>query len=141
MNSRMIATALLMAGLATAPGMAQDAPPAPQPPVSQPPASTQPVGQPPLSQPPADDSHGGPGAGPNGGAPDGAVPPSAGAMTPADPSVPPNPTAPVGSAANPVVVGGNLTAPPAAPKDYPVCTKTITDSCVNRSEAGKARKR
>ncbi len=112
MKTRMIATALLMAGL-SAPLMAQDAPPpAPQPPVSQPPA-----------------------ADPNAGDPAGAVPPSAGAMAPADPSVPANPTAPVGSAANPVVVGGNMTAPPAPPKDYPVCTKTITDSCVNRSEA------
>ncbi len=125
MNTRMIATALLMAGM-SAPLFAQDtAPPPADAPI--------PAPQPPVSQPPAAD--------PNAGAPMGAVPPSAGAMAPADTSVPTNPTAPVGSAANPVVMGGNMTAPPAPPKDYPVCTKTITDSCVNRSEAKKMRKR
>ncbi|MET0360407.1 MAG: hypothetical protein ABW048_01520 [Sphingobium sp.] len=97
-------------------------------------APPSPADAPPVSQPPA-------APGPNAGEPTGAVPPAADGMAPADPSVPANPTAPVGSAANPVVVGGNMTAPPAAPKDYPVCTKTITDSCVNRGEARKTRKR
>jgi len=107
MKIRMIATALVLSGLSV-PVIAQDmAPPAPQPPVSQPPA-----------------------ADPNAGDPTGAVPPSAQGMQPADPNVPQNPSAPVGSAANPVVVGGNMTAPPPPPKDYPKCTKTITDACI-----------
>lgn len=128
MKTRIFATALLMAGL-SAPLMAQDAPP---PPADAPMPAQAPMSQPPMSQPPAAD--------PNAGEPMGAMPPAAGAMAPADPSVPPNPSAPVGSAANPVVVGGNMTAPPAPPKDYPVCTKTITDSCVNRGEARKMRR-
>lgn len=135
MNTRMIAVALLMSGVC-APLMAQDAPPSPSadsvPPGVQPPAP-----QPPVSQPPAAGSVP---ADPNAGELVGAVPPTAATMAPADPSVPANPAAPVGSAANPVVVGGNLTAPPPSPKDYPVCTKTITDSCVNRGEAKKSRK-
>lgn len=114
MKIRMIATALVLSGLSV-PVIAQDtAPPAP---AAQPPAP-----QPPVSQPPAAD--------PNAIGPTGAVPPSAQGMQPADPTVPQNPTAPVGSAQNPVVVGGNMTAPPPPPKDYPKCTKTITDACV-----------
>lgn len=119
MKTRMIATALLLSGLAM-PAIAQDTAPPPPP-------------QPPVSQPPAAD--------PNAGDPTGAVPPSAQGMQPADPNVPPNPTAPVGSASNPVVVGGNMTAPPPAPKDYPLCTKTITDSCVNPGQAPKGHRK
>jgi hypothetical protein len=68
------------------------------------------------------------------------VPPEASGMVPADPNVPRNPAAPEGTAANPTVVGGNMTPPPATPKEYPVCTRTITDSCINPGEGPAARK-
>lgn len=77
---------------------------------------------------------------PNANMPTGPVPPEANGMQPADPSQPLNPTAPVGSAQNPAVMGGNMTAPPTAPKDYPVCSRTITDSCINPGDARKSRK-
>lgn len=116
MPIRMIAAALLVSS-ALIPAFAQVAPPAPQPPVSQPPATD-----------------------PNAGEPTGTVPSAATEMQPADPSVPPNPSAPVGSAANPVVVGGNVTAPPATPTNYPKCSKTIRDSCVNPGEAKRGKR-
>lgn len=72
---------------------------------------------------------------PNAGVPTGAVPPAAAGMEPAPAGAPTFPNAPVGSAHNPVVVGGNMTPPPQAQKEYPVCTKTITDSCINPREA------
>ncbi len=72
--------------------------------------------------------------------PTGAVPADPG-MDPAPAGVPNDPAAPVGSAANPVTVGGNMTPPPAEAKDYPVCSKTVQDSCINPSEARKARRR
>lgn len=121
-TARITATALLMAGM-SAPLLAQETMPSPET------ETSSPV---PAMPPPND---------PNAASSVGAVPSAAGEMVPADPSVPVNPNAPVGSAANPVVMGGNMTAPPPPPKDYPVCTKTITDSCVNRGEAKKARKR
>lgn len=50
-------------------------------------------------------------------------------MVPATPGVAENPAAPEGSATNPAVVGGNMTPPPPMEK-YPVCSKTITDHCM-----------
>jgi hypothetical protein len=76
---------------------------------------------------------------PNAGIPTGRVQSAAGAMVPANPSVPENPSAPVGSAANPVVMGGNVTPPPPGPRDVPICSKTVTDSCMNPSQAHGAR--
>ncbi|MBJ7378915.1 MAG: Fe-S oxidoreductase, partial [Sphingobium sp.] len=77
---------------------------------------------------------------PNAGQPTGAVPADPG-MVPAPAGVPNNPAAPVGSSANPVTVGGNMTPPPTEAKDYPRCSRTVQDSCVNPGEAGKMRKR
>jgi hypothetical protein len=115
--------------------VAQDAPTAPPPP----PPATNDMGAAQMPQsgqtpPPAD---------PNAGMPTGQVPPDTG-MVPANPATPPDPSAPVGSSANPVEVGGNATPPPPTPKDYPVCSKTVQDSCVNPGEAkhkSKARHR
>ncbi|SCW84604.1 hypothetical protein SAMN02927924_03313 [Sphingobium faniae] len=76
---------------------------------------------------------------PNAGQPTGSVPPG-GDMQPAPPGVPNDPSAPVGSASNPVTMGGNMTPPPTEAKDYPVCSKTVQDSCINPGEARKARK-
>ncbi|MDF0542417.1 Fe-S oxidoreductase [Sphingobium sp. H39-3-25] len=87
---------------------------------------------PPPPPPPAD---------PNAGAPAGQVPPTPG-MVPADPNAPQSSAAPVGSAANPVVVGGNAMPPPEAKADYPPCSRTVQDSCINPSEAkGKVRRK
>ncbi len=77
---------------------------------------------------------------PNAAQPTGAVPPTTG-MAPAPAGVPQDPAAPVGSSANPVTVGGNMTPPPAGRQDYPVCSRTVQDSCINPGEARKARKR
>lgn len=74
-------------------------------------------------------------ADPNAGVPTGAVPQEP-AMVPAPAGVPHDPTAPIGSAANPVVVGGNMTPPPADAKNYPPCSRTVQDSCVNPGESG-----
>ncbi|WP_255325611.1 Fe-S oxidoreductase [Sphingobium sp. 15-1] len=82
-----------------------------------------------------------PGADPNAGQPTGAVPPDTG-MRPAPAGVPHDPSAPVGSSANPATVGGNMTPPPTEQKDYPLCSKTVQDSCINPGEASRsARKR
>lgn len=56
---------------------------------------------------------------------------------PADPNVPRDPSAPQGSAANPVQVGGNVTPPPPPLDHYPLCSKTVTDRCMQRHEAPK----
>lgn len=77
---------------------------------------------------------------PNAGQPTGAVPPNTG-MVPAPAGVPRDPSAPVGSDANPVTVGGNMTPPPTETKQYPVCSRTVQDSCVNPSEARRGRVR
>ena len=37
--------------------------------------------------------------------------------------------------------GDAMTPPPAEAKDYPVCSKTVTDSCINPADARKMRKR
>ncbi|HEX7742569.1 MAG TPA: hypothetical protein VF442_09085 [Sphingobium sp.] len=78
-------------------------------------------------------------ADPNAGQPTGAVPANPG-MTPAPAGVPQDPAAPVGSSANPVTVGGNMTPPPAEKKDYPLCSRTVQDSCINPGEAKGVRK-
>jgi hypothetical protein len=109
MKKSLILPSLLLAGIAT-PVLAQDAQPA----------------SPPAAQP----------ADPNAGVPTGEVPPAASSMVPADPNAPKDPSAPVGSAANPMVAGGNMTAPPAeAHKEYPLCSKTVKDECINPSQA------
>ena len=54
---------------------------------------------------------------------------------PADPNVPRNPDARQGSAANPVVVGGNMTPAPAPKDHYPVCGGSIQDECMNPQAA------
>ena len=56
------------------------------------------------------------------------------------PGAPGDPAAPVGSSANPVQVGGNMTPPPAEAKDYPTCSRTVQDSCINPADARKAKK-
>jgi hypothetical protein len=80
-----------------------------------------------------------PGADPNAGVPTGAVPADPG-MAPAPADAPRDPAAPVGSSANPVTVGGNVTPPPATPQDYPKCSKTVQDSCINPGEAKRSKK-
>jgi len=80
------------------------------------------------------------GADPNAGQPTGAVPPDTG-MKPAPAGVPRDPSAPVGTSANPATVGGNMTPPPTGQKDYPLCSKTVQDSCINPSEAPKSMRR
>ena len=80
-----------------------------------------------------------PAADPNAGQPTGAVPPDTG-MAPAPAGVPKDPAAPVGTSANPVTVGGNMTPPPTEKKDYPLCSRTVQDSCINPGEAPGARK-
>lgn len=78
------------------------------------------------------------GADPNAGQPMGAVPADPG-MAPAPAGAPSDPSAPVGSAENPVKVGGNMTPPPTEAKQYPLCSKTVQDSCMNPGEAKKAK--
>jgi hypothetical protein len=78
------------------------------------------------------------GADPNAGQPTGAVPADPG-MVPAPAGAPSDPSAPVGSSRNPVEVGGNMTPPPTEAKDYPLCSKTVQDSCMNPGEAKKAK--
>lgn len=79
---------------------------------------------------------------PNAQVPPAPVPP-AGEMIPAAPGTTPDPAAPVGSPANPAVVGGNMTPPPpaSAMKDYPLCSRSVQDSCINPGEARKMKKR
>ncbi|KFG90114.1 putative Fe-S oxidoreductase precursor [Sphingobium herbicidovorans NBRC 16415] len=78
-------------------------------------------------------------ADPNAGQPTGAVPDDTG-MVPAPAGAPTDPAAPVGSSSNPVTVGGNMTPPPAATKDYPLCSRTVQDSCINPGEARRAKR-
>ena len=71
---------------------------------------------------------------PNAGVPTGAAPPATG-MVPADPNVARDPAAPVGSAENPVVIGGNMTPPPPPKDHYPVCKGAVQDECMNAQAA------
>lgn len=145
----MASAALLSISTIASMAVAQDAPTA-QPPAD---ASAPPAGGDPSAMPaqPADPGMGTPGtpgspampsppADPNAGQPTGAVPPDTG-MVPAPAGAPRDPAAPVGSANNPVTVGGNMTPPPAEMKDYPVCSRTVQDSCINPGEARKGRAR
>lgn len=120
------------------PGSTQT-PPTPQAPAT--PAPGEPGATPTTPVPPGSGTTGsGTAEDPNAAVPAGEVPSSSG-MTPADPSVPADPSAPVGSAANPAVVGGNATPPPAPRTDYPLCSRTVQDSCINPGEAKRTRKR
>lgn len=145
MKSIMLAGAALLSFSAGLTGMAvaQDAPAtAAQPPAADPassaPMSSAPMGDatqtdgPATAMPPAAD--------PNAGQPTGAVPADTG-MAPAPADAPKDPTAPVGTSANPVTVGGNVTPPPAEAKDYPVCSKTVQDSCINPGEGARKSRR
>lgn len=78
-------------------------------------------------------------ADPNAGQPTGAVPADPG-MMPAPANAPRDPAAPMGSAENPVTMGGNMTPPPTDAKDYPVCSRTVQDSCINPGQARRMRK-
>ncbi len=129
------------------PGYAQDM----MPPGSQPPGDAMtPPSDPSMPTPPANpstdmpagpDSTMPPPADPNASLPTGEVPSNPGmAPAPAPSTMPRDPAAPVGSSANPVTMGGNMTPPPTETKDYPVCSRTVQDSCVNRGEARKMRK-
>lgn len=123
MKSIMLAGAAMLAFASGVTGVAiaQDA----QGTMSQPPAAGNPAGDPAMPATPAD---------PNAGQPSGAVPADPG-MAPAPAGVPKDATAPVGSSANPVTVGGNMTPPPAEAKNYPLCSKRVQDSCINPGEA------
>lgn len=68
---------------------------------------------------------------PNAAQPKGEVPATVEPLVPANPNVPKDSAAPVGSPANPVVVGGNMTPPPAPQAEYPLCTRTLKDQCRN----------
>lgn len=118
------AAMLTFATALSGPASAQDAPP--------PPAAGDATQSAPIPPPPPAD--------PNAAQPTGAVPADTG-MTPAPAGVPQDPAAPVGTSANPVTVGGNVTPPPAEAKDYPLCSKTVQDSCVNPSEAKRKGRR
>jgi hypothetical protein len=149
MRAFLMASAALLSVSTIGMAVAQDAP------AAQPPAATNapPTGSDPSAMPaqPANPGMGTPGtpgspampsppADPNAGQPTGAVPPETG-MVPAPADAPRDPAAPVGSANNPVTVGGNMTPPPTETKDYPVCSRTVQDSCINPGEARKARAR
>lgn len=137
MKSIMLASAALLtfsAGL-TGIAVAQDAPAAAtaaQPPMGTSPAPSGETMQPNPAAPAAAD--------PNAGQPTGAVPADTG-MMPAPADAAKDPAAPVGSSANPVTVGGNVTPPPTEAKDYPVCSKTVQDSCINPGEAHRKSRR
>lgn len=113
-----------MSGLAFAQGTAAPAPGGGMAPADQAAPAT------PAPPPPAD---------PNAGQPTGAVPADPG-MAPVPAGAPQDPNAPMGSSANPVQMGGNMTPPPTEAKDYPVCSKTVQDSCINRGEDRKMRR-
>src|SRR3546814_18918905 len=53
-----------------------------------------------------------------------------------------SPTMQDGTMGNPTDTTGNVTPPPpTTPKEYPLCSKTVQDSCMNPSEAPKGKKR
>lgn len=147
MKSIMLAGAAMLAftagvsGIAVAQGMPDT--------MSQPPADSPPPGDPAVPATPATPASPGTSAAtpampatpadPNAGQPTGAVPPETG-MAPAPAGVPRDSTAPMGSSANPVTVGGNMTPPPTTPKEYPLCSRTVQDSCINPGEARGVRK-
>ena len=99
--------------LSVSPGaIAQDAPPPPDAPSAPPPAPEAPVS-------PADATMPAPAA-----------------------EQPPMPESPPPAAAEPVIQSQPMPAPMSAmDKDYPVCSKTVTDSCRNASEGGTQMKK
>lgn len=132
MKSLMMASAAMLTfagltGVASAQMASPDA--QAQPPMSE--SAMPPAGASAPMPPPA-------GMDPNATQPKGAVPADPG-MVPAPANAPRDPTAPVGSSANPVEVGGNMTPPPTEAKDYPLCSKTVQDSCMNPGEARRAK--
>ena len=128
MKSIILASAAMLAFSTSATGIAiaQGVPDS----TAQPPATDTMPADPATPAAPAD---------PNAGQPTGAVPADTG-MAPASPAVPRDPAAPMGSSANPVTVGGNMTPPPAGGKDYPLCSRTVQDSCINPGEAPRSKK-
>lgn len=140
MKSIMLAGAAMLGFATGAIGIAQ-AQQTPGSTMQQPPTGMpDPSGTPPAPTTPGTPAPPSPAADPNAGQPTGAVPPDTG-MQPAPADAPRDASAPVGTSANPVTVGGNMTPPPTEAKDYPVCSRTVQDSCINPSEARKARKR
>ena len=104
-------------------------------PAAQPPAGgmTAPATDPAAPPPP-------PAADPSTNPPMGSAPADTG-MAPAPAGASQDPAAPTGSSASPSTAGGAMTSAPTEAQDYPVCSKTVQDSCINRSEARKTRKR
>ncbi|PZU12362.1 MAG: Fe-S oxidoreductase [Sphingobium sp.] len=102
-------------------------------PAAQPPAGgmAAPATDPAAPPPPAD---------PNAGQSTGTAPTDPG-MASAPAGAPNDPAAPMGSSASPGMSGGNMAPTPTETKNYPVCSKTVQDSCINRGDAGKMRKR
>ncbi|WP_164847451.1 Fe-S oxidoreductase [Sphingobium algorifonticola] len=127
------AATLALAAPAIAQDMAQPPAPteAPPPPNDMGPQQMPQTGPMPAEPPVSD---------PNAGQTTGTVPANPG-MIPADPNAPANPAAPVGTSANPVVMGGNATPPPAPRADYPVCSRTVQDSCINPADARKMKRK
>ncbi|WP_445326815.1 Fe-S oxidoreductase [Sphingobium sp. AN558] len=140
MKSIMLAGAALLTFSAGLTGMAvaQTAPAQTAQPTAADPASSMPMGDATQTDSPAAASP--QAADPNAGQPTGAVPADTG-MVPAPADAPKDATAPVGTSANPVTVGGNVTPPPTEAKDYPVCSKTVQDSCINRGEGQRKARR
>ena len=68
------------------------------------------------------------------------TPPGNPGMMSADPGAPGNPGAPVGPASGAMTMGGSATRAPAPRADYPVCSRTVQDSCINASDARKAKR-
>lgn len=131
MKSIMLASAAMLAfttgatGIAIAQGVSAN--------TAQPPATNS------MPTDPATPANPATAADPNAGQPTGEVPADTG-MMPATPGMPKDPAAPVGSSANPVTVGGNMTPPPAGGKDYPLCSRTVQDSCINPGEAPRSKR-
>lgn len=128
--------------MATMAGAQDMPPPTAQPPGTETPPPPGNMPPPPSTMPaqPAPPAPSMPGAtDPNAAQPTGAVPPTDG-MVPAPADARKDMAAPVGSASNPVTVGGNVTPPPTEAKDYPVCSKSVQDSCINPGERGRKKR-
>lgn len=73
--------------------------------------------------------------------PDPSTDPDAGMAADQAPPAPPAPPVSDSPPATRITVGGNMTPPPPPPKDYPVCSRTVRDECINPGEAKRARHR
>lgn len=102
------------------------------------PAAPPPAGG--MAAPATDPAAPPPAADPNSNQPTGSAPTGPG-MAPVPAGTPGNSASPMGSSTSPAMAGGTMTPAPTEAKDYPVCSKTVQDSCINRGEAGKMRKR